>query len=312
MGSFNRLRSILAYFKLRLGCCDCAGDDIVFVAGSGRSGTSWLANICNFQNSFRYIFEPLNPSQLTNEKRISWCLSSRDDAPFLRKVLAGNISNSWANSRNRRFFARRRLIKEIRSNFMLTWISAKYPSLKVVLLLRNPLEVAASRKRLEQQGGKAKWLWLPSLAELLQEPHLKSSLNQEQYERLSQQVGKGVVLETIADWCINNLLAFDLDEYPDWFVVYYEQLQVDGMQTATELMRFLEIEINDNLNAALYQRSETARGSGNTSDWRVVLTEKEIQQSLALLSFFDIGKLYTQDWKPQKTPKALNDKVTNA
>ena len=34
-------------------------ENTVLVAGSGRSGTTWLAQILNFRKEFRMIFEPM-------------------------------------------------------------------------------------------------------------------------------------------------------------------------------------------------------------------------------------------------------------
>src|SRR5918993_801944 len=33
----------------------------VFLAGSGRSGTTWLSEIINHRRGYRYVFEPFNP-----------------------------------------------------------------------------------------------------------------------------------------------------------------------------------------------------------------------------------------------------------
>ena len=65
MGTINRLKQKLI---VKYGCFDWAGDDVVLISGSGRSGTSWLANICNYKNDFRYIFEPLNPKKIRTKK----------------------------------------------------------------------------------------------------------------------------------------------------------------------------------------------------------------------------------------------------
>ena len=32
--------------------------DAVFLAGSGRSGTTWLSEVINYKGGYRYVFEP--------------------------------------------------------------------------------------------------------------------------------------------------------------------------------------------------------------------------------------------------------------
>ena len=36
----------------------------VFLAGSGRSGTTWLSEIINHRRGYRYVFEPFNPREV--------------------------------------------------------------------------------------------------------------------------------------------------------------------------------------------------------------------------------------------------------
>jgi hypothetical protein len=83
----------------------------VFLAGSGRSGTTWLSQIINHRRRFRYVFEPFNP---------------REVVPFAH-------------------FARRRLIKDIRANLLLGWMRANFPGMPIILLLRHPCAVVTSR-----------------------------------------------------------------------------------------------------------------------------------------------------------------------
>ncbi len=36
----------------------------VFVSGVGRSGTTWVANIINYANDYRFMFEPFHPQRV--------------------------------------------------------------------------------------------------------------------------------------------------------------------------------------------------------------------------------------------------------
>lgn len=301
MGAVNKLISMLGQFRpIQLAksvCFDRAGSDVVLVCGSGRSGTSWLANICNYQNDFRYLFEPLNPVFFEPTESVQWCLSTEQDFPVLRSALEGKVSNKWVNSRNRRVFAKRRLVKEIRSNFMLSWVNENYPKTKIVLITRNPLAVAASRKSLSLRQDNSKWVWEPELSVLLNEPALKESLNQTQFDALSSQVGKGIVLETIADWCINNLIVYDHLERNTYFHVYYEHLVSNGQAVCKQLMRYIGVEYHACIEQALTRTSETSR-SPVVLTWRDVLTKQEIREATELLAIFGVERLYTADWQP--------------
>jgi len=300
MGAFSKLKTHFNGVRqslLQQAFVDVAGSDVVFVAGSGRSGTSWLANVCNVNNDFRYLFEPLNPSNLSADTPVSWALALDAESSVMDAILTGKVSNQWVNSRNRRFFAQRRLIKEIRSNLMLPWISKHYPKTKIVMILRNPLAVAASRKSLAQRDDHSKWVWLPSLDQLLNEPIIKASLTDELYGALSAQVDQGIVMETVADWCINNLLMFDEPEQQNWHIVYYENLVNDGARVATRLLEYLGVNVTQSLEKALSKKSETSRSS-LVSQWEGVLTSDEIESATQLLNLFGVNRVYTNDWQP--------------
>ena len=36
----------------------------ILIAGTGRSGTTWLSDTINYKNQFRYIFEPLHSNKV--------------------------------------------------------------------------------------------------------------------------------------------------------------------------------------------------------------------------------------------------------
>src|SRR6516165_9942427 len=42
-----------------------AANNVVFLAGTGRSGTTWVSHFINYRNEYRYIFEPF-PSPKAN------------------------------------------------------------------------------------------------------------------------------------------------------------------------------------------------------------------------------------------------------
>lgn len=313
MGAINRLRAIKATATLAVDSIasriffDFAGDDVVIVLGSGRSGTSWLANICNYRNSFRYLFEPLNPVHISADEMVSsWCPKHSEAVPFLDRVINGRVRGKWVDSRNNRLFARRRLVKEIRANLMLPWISANYPSARVVLLLRNPMAVAASRKMLS--GSKSSnWIWEPSLETLLREPRVRAQLSSEELSALSEQIGAGAAMEAIADWCINNIVTSRESSFNNVHVVYYEDLVAKNDNVVKSLLQFIGVEFHQSVDKALTKTSETSRREASPvetnkasvlHDWEEKLSSEELVKAVDLLELFGVSRFYTKDWQP--------------
>src|SRR5205823_2027901 len=101
-------------------------DSLVFVAGSGRSGTTWLAQLVNADNSFRVIFEPFNPRLgVPDAAALPAYVPPEADGKALRQafepILLGKRGNRWTGQYNLRILSRRRLIKDIHSNLRLGW-----------------------------------------------------------------------------------------------------------------------------------------------------------------------------------------------
>lgn len=279
-------------------CLDFAGDDLVLIVGSGRSGTTWLADLINANDEFRYIFEPLNPDVEGAVVIDNWCLSAADTAPNISQTLRGKLIPPWANSVNRKLFARRRLIKEIRMNLMLDWVMQSSPRTKIIKLIRNPMEVAASRKQLQQHEAPGKWLWHPDLSELLNEPAVQAKLNQRQSPLLKKQLQQGMVAETIAMWCLENLL-----DLHSGYRIYYEDLIDYPARVLPELMRFVGVAHSSQVQEQYLQRSFTDRNrvhrkSKQTNHWTHVLSKDEVQNAQKVLREFAVENLYDDDWQP--------------
>lgn len=157
------------------------------IAGSGRSGTTWVLDAMATANGLRPIFEPLHPHVSPIGNRYAHrALAAGDDHPelvqFLSEVCAGRRIRLWSKYRRqgrwlfpppavfstisdagrlwrrwRKFLkeaprlameARRRdpLVKCIRANLMLDWLSRQFDC-RIVLVVRHPGAVIESEMR---------------------------------------------------------------------------------------------------------------------------------------------------------------------
>jgi len=141
----------------------------VIVAGTGRGGTTWIADIVNFRNHFRVMFEPFNCREvsLVHDFSLRQYIRPDDPAPqFLeavRRVLSGRVRGTWIDRYNRKMLSSKRLIKDIRISLFLKWVKKNFPKTCIILVLRHPCAVADSRLR----AG-----WQPHLTSFLEQPQL--------------------------------------------------------------------------------------------------------------------------------------------
>src|ERR1700680_1291358 len=147
------LRGVKAFVKQAH--IDLGGDhrDSIFLAGSCRGGTTWIAEMINYDNAFRLIFEPFNPRVVplcrafANRQYLRPGETRPEFVDPARAIVTGRCRNGWADYYNHRFVSRKRLIKDIRTNLCLRWLYQLFPGMPVVLMFRHPCAVAASRLR---------------------------------------------------------------------------------------------------------------------------------------------------------------------
>src|SRR5581483_3526144 len=96
-------------------CLDYARDyrRTILIAGSGRSGTTWLSNLVNYKNEYRDVFEPFHPGYVPAAQPFSYnrYLRPADPHPELvaaaKPLLDGSFQNGWTARNNRRRLAGR-------------------------------------------------------------------------------------------------------------------------------------------------------------------------------------------------------------
>ncbi|WP_319525637.1 hypothetical protein [uncultured Desulfosarcina sp.] len=125
-------------------------EDTVFLASMGRSRSTFISNVINYDNRFRVLFEPFRYDVVDKAKAFVYPFYLRPNNSnsyyfsSAQKIITGKIHSKWINKENNRIFPKARLIKDIRENFFLKWIQNNFHGLKIVLLLRHPCAVVSS------------------------------------------------------------------------------------------------------------------------------------------------------------------------
>jgi len=168
----------------------------LIIAGSGRSGTTWVLDVLAEANNLRPVFEPLNPLGVAEARAFGHCYV-RENAyepelkSFMEKVFNGELNYIWPKtrilldtmrpsilqmtswnytytllSRYKTFSIRyytyfkkksfRPITKFIRANLLLDWLSANF-SPRIIFLVRHPGAVAASKITASKTQGGAVW-----------------------------------------------------------------------------------------------------------------------------------------------------------
>ena len=191
--------------------------DTLLVAGTARSGTTWVGDVVAHATKSRIIFEPflLNknmefvlPDIITfDEDKLRWhyqlYISCDHNVPSkyharIARILKGKIKVEWTEKGARHGVFRRRVIKEIRSNLFLGYIARNWPKIKILLMIRNPHSVVNSLIAKINKG----WLFNWNKNDVLAQPELMKDWLQPFSKSISE---SSSLAERLAHkWCIET------------------------------------------------------------------------------------------------------------
>ena len=200
----------------------------VIIVSQGRSGSTILMDILNKNNDFLTIFEPF---QQKNNAENSGLIVGRYMPPkmdypefseLFEKYLRGDYLNRWKNKNNKSLFhGNRILIKDIFILLLIPWIITRYPGIKVVVLMRNPIDTINSIIKAnfvnDQQIKQIKesFFRLNPSPDFIPGNCLESFRNEENLK-----------LIVLFSWCIKYYVILNTD-YPQvkpYFLIKYEDL----------------------------------------------------------------------------------------
>lgn len=283
---------------------DTGGDHraTTFLAGSGRGGTTWIAELINHANEYRFMFEPFTSRHVPEVKAFlnrQYIRPDDDDPAFVepaRAIVEGRIRNRWVDYYNHRFVARRRLIKDIRANMFLKWLDVHFPGMPIVLLLRHPLAVAASRLR---------HTWSNDLAGFLQQEALMAD-HLEPHRHLLETV-RDPFEQHVLQWCIENWIPLRQFQRGELHLAFYEHFSVDPRGEIGRLFAFLGKPFPEQILARVERPSRmawTAKGVvsalGDPDSWRPYVSPGEISRSLDILAQFGFDSVYSASSLPNR------------
>jgi hypothetical protein len=276
----------------------------VLYAGSGRGGTTWISEIINFNNQYRYMFEPLNADyikQFEHFKKRQYLRADEKNEAYtdpIKKMLEGHMKHYWIDQFNKKIIVDKRLIKVIRGNLLLGFISHNFPEVKLLLSIRHPFAVANSQ---------LKRRWEPDLEKFyLQQPNLLEdyiSLFVTNIKNAETTFERSMIM-----WCIDNYVPLkQLDEHLIK-VIFYEDLVLNPESELESLCKFLGNNYDKKVFSVLRRPSKMSgdydvqkNGIDIINGWKEKTSEKDFRAGNDILRAFGLDKLYNEDSTPNHT-----------
>ena len=283
-------------------------DNAILLASGGRAGSTWVAQIINYRNDYRLMFEPFREDLVPEAAgfRLGLYIRPGDNRPELvvgaRTIFAGRVRHDWTDVYNRRLFCSRRLVKDIRVNLFLKWIRVNFPRIPVIFLMRHPCAVAQSRMDMGWLTDLGKWfLAQPELVEDLLTPFASAMRHAStEWER------------QIFAWCVENYVPLVQCGTRDIHVVFYENFCLDPGAELSKLGQFLGTPFDDRVNRVLVRPSHTVRtgqlgqgfssvvsGANRVDGWRTSVSEPDLERAVEILKLFGLDSMYGAESTPR-------------
>ena len=272
----------------------------VILAGTGRSGTTWVQEMINSQNDYRIMFEPFHSKKVDllngwNYRQYLRC-NDRNDR-FLRaatRILSGQIRHQWVDQYSEMFYLRKRLIKDIRIQLILHWIKYNFPEIPIILLLRHPCAVASSKLKLG---------WDTHLEDFLVQDELMIDFLgpfRKDVESARDPFDKHIFM-----WCIENYVPLNQFDNRDVLVVFYEHLCINPEKEFKRIMPFIGatfsskmLDIISTPSAQSQRDSAIVSGVDPVRSWRTVVDDEHVKRAIEILAIFGLQELYCESDLP--------------
>ena len=242
----------------------------IVLAGYGRSGSTWLAELLGMNPGYPLLWEPLhlgsNPSCVRYGFDWNTFVPVGAHEPRLREYFEGLFSGaglsvevvSSAHFHPMEFLRFRGfLIKFINANLLLPWLVREFP-LRTVLLIRHPCDVVASQLR------HSAWDHLSkenlTFSRRLQKafPHFV-----ECFERLQHRE------EILAfEWACHMFVPLTSSRPHSWHLVSYESLVSEGLVQMHTLLDYLALPVRPRIGkASRYRKLDQSSRLPYSSRW---------------------------------------------
>jgi hypothetical protein len=287
-------------------------ENSVLLVGDGRSGTTWVSNIINYNNEYRYMFEPFHPYYVKIAKNFSFFQYLRpnnrekDYLRIARTILTGQLRNVRVDKYNDhpRFLFRKRLIKDIFTHLFLKWINVQFPEVPIILILRHPCAVAISKQHTQS------WIWLKNPEDFLNQPDLIVDFLYPFNDFIRSARNLSFFEKQILIWCIVHYVPLQQFKVGQIHLAFYENFCICPNEEIHRLFSFLGKSLEEeSINTLIFQqlkqpsqmsRSGSAINTGKSliEGWRKEVSQTQLRQAVQILREFKLNVIYSFDSTP--------------
>jgi len=279
-------------------------DKTLWLIGDGRSGTTWVSNLINYDAYFREMFEPFHPEFIEGMDFISSHYYLRPDGShknFRRasdQVFLGKLFNSRVDQGNSTAIYKGLFIKDIFGNLFSNWIYRNYSDVKITLLVRNPFAVAASKY------AKRDWSWVVDPYTLLTQQMLRDDYLVSFEDLIHKTCSEDdYILNQILIWSVIHYVPFKQFKSDQIHMMFYENVFLHPQQEISALLKFINKPFIGLPDEIIKKPSKVVgkninSGKSPINSWMNELPTSTIDKGMHILQQFGLDNVYDSNSLP--------------
>lgn len=289
------------------------------VLGSGRSGTTWLAESIARRHRSRLLFEPFHPflRSLEGELRLFLHPTDKNDTfeQSVHRVLSGRVRTVHVDQVLCARLPRSRVVKDVHAGNLLPWLHTNYPTLPIVFVVRHPIAVSFSRHRSSSFHGLGDYLATPAGRSDAENSPVAAWLPL--YDRYRKDPEPLVRL--VAEWCIENVYPLGCIDDAGVALAFYETIVLNPVAEIARLAEFCQDALGPHAQMTESEARQpsamdwfgTAAAARESGDWEQRLSRwtdevprATTERCLDVLAAFGLDRLYDDNPLPIRAPSA--------
>jgi hypothetical protein len=257
------------------------------LAGYTRSGTTFLGRILSNILRARPVHEPLNPAA---NRRIHY-FNARESLSTIkanvkyRHDILASFSQGFKGTRltntGSRLIYHGRIIKIVRGNHYLDYLSDLFEHCPFIIIMRNPCACIASRL-------KSGWP-VPDHSHGFRD--IEALLTDDQISTYLQ--GGSTVARLAVSWCLDNVMMLKNAKQSNFIFVHYENIVTNPEPELEKILKHINREdCIDRIGQELAIESMDSKKAEFLMGWKSALSEQDINEIRSVLKAFKLDHYY--------------------
>jgi Sulfotransferase domain len=285
--------------------------DVIWVVGDGRSGTTWLSNIINWHGRYREMFEPFHPALVPVMRSLRPFQYARigslrgEFRDLVGMVFSGRLRDDRVDSQTRPGLHCGLVVKDIFAHLFATAVLQELRAIKLVLIIRNPVDVALSKLKLRS------WWWPEDPGIFLEQEDLMDDYLHPFAAQIAN-CSNDFLVRQVMIWAILHYVLLRQRTEHGAHLVFYETLRTSPERELKRLFEFLQTYPlrNGTPRALLDVVKRPSRMSWNgSSEADLECSAQQLAEIADVLATFGLDQLYDAHRMPTQHAANLADSM---